>query len=81
MFHSLGLEVVKGGKTLFHYGEPGTTFYILMEGEVEIRVPTPVEISGATNCPEGLIVFLINYFDIIFWEKIPNGFKVKKELV
>lgn len=65
---------------MFSYGDSGSTFYILLAGEVEIRVPTNVELEGNSASPEGLLVFLITYYDIIYWEKIPDGFKIKREL-
>ena len=81
LFSSLKHEVGARGSVVFNYGDSGSTFYILLSGEVEIRVPTPVELEGPSASPEGLIVFLITYYDIIHWEKIPDGFKIKKELL
>lgn len=80
LFNSLKYEDCLEGHTVFNYGDQGNTFYILLAGEVEIRVPTPVELENSSNSPEGLLVFLITYYDIIYWEKIPNGFAIKKTL-
>lgn len=58
---------------VFSFGDSGSTFYIVLAGEVEIRVPTPVELEGNSASPEGLLVFLITYFEIIYWDRIPDG--------
>ena len=34
------------GQTLFKIGERGEYFYVILDGEVEVRVPSPIELSG-----------------------------------
>lgn len=37
----LKYEYVKLGEAVFKYGEYGTKFYIILKGEVEIKIPDP----------------------------------------
>jgi CRP-like cAMP-binding protein len=70
LFQSLKVDEQAKGSFVFNYGDEGSTFYIILSGEVQIRVPTPVELEGDSATPEGLLVFLVTYFEIICWDKI-----------
>lgn len=80
LFQSLKYEGTPKDSVVFKYGDSGSTFYILLAGEVEIRVPTTVELQGNSATPEGLLVFLITYHDIIYWDKIQDGYRIRREL-
>ena len=80
LFKSLKYEDCDSGKAVFEYGQSGSTFYVILAGAVEIRVPMPVELEGSSATPEGLLIFLITYFESICWEKLHNGLAIKKEL-
>ena len=46
----------------------GHHFYIVIAGEVEVRVPAPVELEEESATPEGLMSFIITYFQDINWK-------------
>jgi CRP-like cAMP-binding protein len=80
LFKSLKYEDCESGKAVFEYGDAGSTFYVILAGAVEIKVPMPVELEGSSATPEGLLIFLVTYFDNICWEKLHNGLSIKREL-
>lgn len=51
-------------------GDVGTLFYIILSGEVSVKLPTIVEFE---TTPEDFFIFCIQYFEDIEWTKIPNG--------
>lgn len=55
------------GETVFSFGDRGTEFYIIIKGEVEIRVPAPVELENDQASALGLLVFITTHFDDIYW--------------
>ena len=77
MLSALKYEDCHKGHALFEYGDIGVTFYIIIAGEVEIRVPTQVELEGGQATPEGLVIFLVTYYDSICWESLTNGHLIK----
>ena len=62
---------------VINYGDRGSLFYILIQGEVEIRVPNQVELQVTG---EDFILFCIRFHDDIFWSKTLNGMVILKEL-
>ena len=48
-------------------------FYIIMEGEVIVKTPAPELIEDEHATPEGFLIYLIEYFEEIYWEKLPEG--------
>ena len=69
----LRLEEYKAGQTVFNYGDPGSYFYVILSGSVEVRVPNPIILEQDSATPEGLISFIIMYFYDICWNLIPRG--------
>ena len=63
---------------MFHYGEKGDLFYIILEGKVEVRTVSPVELDGESTTPEGLITFIISYWRDIYWAKIPECYTIRE---
>lgn len=43
-----------------------------------IRTPSPVELEAEQTTAEGLLSFLISYFEDIFWERIEFGERMKR---
>jgi hypothetical protein len=39
LFRELKLEEVPAGKTIFKYGDPGKTWYLILHGSVEVLIP------------------------------------------
>lgn len=62
LFMHLFVQEFNAGETVFKFGDRGHHFYIVLDGEVEIRTPSPVELEEAQVTPEGLLVFCISYF-------------------
>ena len=72
----LRLEEHKKDSVVFHYGDPGSTFYVVLEGSVEVRVPVPIILERDSATPEGLISFIIMYFHFIHWKELHRGRQV-----
>jgi hypothetical protein len=51
-------------------------FYIIIKGEVEIRTPSPIELENESATAEGILVFIVTYFEDIYWHKIYQGEKI-----
>lgn len=58
---------------MFDYGDVGELFYIIIEGEVIIKVPSPHVLEDDFFSPEGLLVFLVEYFRDIIWRQMKCG--------
>jgi hypothetical protein len=69
----LRLEEHTAGSVIFNFGDPGSYFYVVIEGSVDVRVPNQVGLEEDSATPEGLISFIIMYFSDIFWQQIPRG--------
>lgn len=61
---------------MFHYGDEGNHFYILIEGEVEVRVPLPTQLEDEDATPEGLLLFLIRNYEDIYWKLIDRRISI-----
>ena len=59
----LRLEEHGPDSIVFNYGEVGSHFYVIIEGKIDVRVPCPVELEEDSATPEGLISFIIMYFN------------------
>ena len=55
----------------------GTLFYIVLRGQVSVKLPTIVEFE---TTPEDLFLFCTQFFDDIEWLKIPNGETMRSEV-
>lgn len=42
----LKMQEFAKGETVFHFGDRGQLFYIIIDGEIEIRTPSPVELEN-----------------------------------
>ena len=69
----LKLEEHAAGSVVFNYGDPGTNFYCVLSGSVDVRVPCPVELEEDSATPEGVISFIIVHFKDIYWKDIERG--------
>ena len=65
-----------------NYGEKGDLFYIILDGQVDVRTVSPFELTESDAT--GLINFIIKNYKDIYWEKIPHASEVlrlfKKEM-
>ena len=68
----------KAGETVFHYGDQGDLFYIILDGKVEVRIVAPVELDGEDTTPCGLMSFLANFFQDIYWQKVSEEHAVRE---
>ena len=60
------------------FGDKGSLFYILIDGTVEIKVPSPVELEVTAD---DFILFCLRFFEDIYWAKTTNGKQIQKELL
>ena len=67
----------KKDDVLFKFGDKGEIFYVILDGEVEIIVPEPIELVGSDASPVGILNFVVNYFEDIFWENLDNGSRIQ----
>jgi len=81
LFTHLRLAEYKAGETVFRFGDRGQLFYIIIDGEVDIRTPAPIELQDDQLTPEGLLVFCLTYFNDVNWQSITNGEKVKQRII
>ena len=72
----LRLEQYSEGAVVFNYGDTGQLFYIVVEGEVDVRVPSPVLLEELSATPEGLISFILLYFKDIYWDRLYYGSRI-----
>ena len=77
LYQKLGYTAHRAGEAVFHYGDKGDLFYIILEGKVEVRTVSPVELDGESTTPEGLITFIISYWKDIYWAKISDSYTIK----
>ena len=68
----------KPSETVIKFGDRGSLFYILLEGQVEIKIPNPVEIE--VN-PDDFILFCLRFYEDIYWKRTLNGPRIAKELI
>ena len=63
------------GDIVCNYGEKGDLFYIILDGQVNVRTVSPVELfdCDATS----LINFLIINYKNIYWGKIPRSEEIR----
>ena len=52
-----------------------------MEGEVKIKIPAPDELEDEQCSPEGLLIFLTEYWVDIHWAKLRNGIEIRDMLI
>mgnify|MGYP001626983421 CR=1 FL=1 len=71
-----GLKVAEGDP-VFEYDDEGNLFYIIMEGEVGVRIPGPFILEGENASPIGLFKFLTENFNDIHWPKVEGSDHVK----
>lgn len=48
-------------------------FYVILDGEVEVLTPSPVELTDTQVSPEGILSFFVNFDDRIFWQQFERG--------
>lgn len=77
MYRNLRFLHIPAKTTIFNYGDIGDLFYIIMEGEVIIKTPSPVDLEGSHAEPLGFIAFLLGYYKDIQWKSFPNRDKVQ----
>ena len=51
LYRNVSYLEVENCKTVFNYGDQGELFYIILEGEVIIKVPMPTIIEKPKNKP------------------------------
>jgi len=81
LFTHLKVLEYQKGDTVFKFGDRGQLFYIIIDGEIEIRTPAPVELENEQATPEGILVFCITYFNEIYWDKMLNGDKIQSKIL
>ena len=72
------LEMDKGGY-VFEYGDRGQRFYIILSGCVEIIVPEGIKLMKNESEPDGILDFVIQNHDSIYWEGIQGGIRMREK--
>ena len=74
MYRKLRYRTYEANETVFEYGDVGELFYIIMEGEVIIKVPSPGMLEGERATAENFLLhYLICDFDSVNWHKLSHG--------
>ena len=81
LYRNLRFCELKPRQQVFQYGDEGELFYIVMEGEVVIKTPAPDTLEDDQCTPEGLLIFLIEYFHEIQWKLLRDGERVRNLFV
>ena len=76
LYRNLRMQECEPGEPVFRYGDRGGFFYIIIDGEVEVRTPSPVELDEESATPEGLLSFIVSFYHDIYWDKVPAGDRV-----
>ena len=72
------MQECEAGEAVFRYGDRGVQFYIIVDGEVEVRTPSPVELDEESATPEGLLSFIVSFYNDIYWDKVSQGDRVQQ---
>ena len=62
---------------MFHFGEYGREFYIILKGKVSIKAPTSINMKFKEK--EFLDYIIANYEDV-FWKKMEDGDALKARI-
>ena len=81
MFQNLRYAEFEAESNVFDYGDEGELFYIIMEGEVKIKIPAPDILEDDQCSPEGFLIFLIEYWSDIYWSKLRLGLEIREMLI
>ena len=81
LYRALTLLSGKPGQSIFKFQDFGDAFYIIITGEVEILIPAPVQLTGKSNTPEGLLLYLVHNFKEIYWDDIMNGAQFRQSIL
>ena len=71
----------RAGEVLFSYGDRGENFYIILSGEVELKTPSPVELTGKKATPAGVLSFFVNFYENILWHNYDRGEYLKEMFI
>ena len=63
-----------------NYGDEGDLYYIILEGEVIVRIPQAHILEEEQFSPLGLLMFLIEYYNDIMWSMLNHGDTIKELL-
>ena len=77
LFQNLRFTELDSHENVFDYGDDGDLFYIIIEGEVKIKIPAPDELEEEQCTPEGLLIFLVEYFGDVHWGDLRNGYEIR----
>ena len=81
LYKNLKMQECENGENVFRYGEKAGFFYIIIDGEVEVKTPSPVELDEESATPEGILSFIVSFYHEIYWNKIPSGDKIQMLLL
>jgi hypothetical protein len=58
-------------------GDIGSLFYIILKGQVAVKVPTTLEVEMT---PEDFFIYAIQNIEDLDWVKFPNGDNMRQEI-
>lgn len=67
LYKSLQLDEIPKGKEVFSYGDSGNTFYIILSGEVEIKIPASFDLEGLDCTAEAVLSFMVTFLEDVQW--------------
>eukprot|EP00347_Sterkiella_histriomuscorum_P011137 403373617 len=73
----MNYQIFQPGETIFYYGDIGSLFYIILRGEVAVKIPTALDLEIS---PDDLFIFCIQYYDDIEWQKFPSSENIRSEI-
>ena len=68
LIRKMRFKASEKNEMVFHFGDIGELFYIIMDGEVIIKVPSPAIIEGEKAAAKAfLLEYLVEQFEIVHW--------------
>lgn len=65
-FKDVRLRTFKQGETVFRYGDPGQEFFVILNGRVQVLVPTLVRFDSK----EAFYEELLSKHDLVIWKSV-----------
>ena len=81
LYRNLRMLKLGAGDIVMSYGDEGDLYYIILEGEVVVRIPHAHFLENEHCTPVGLLMFLIEYFNDVLWWMLKDGEQIRILLV
>ena len=70
---------LKDQEIVFNFNDSGELFYIILSGEVEVRIPEPMQLVGDQADPDGILSFVLHNHIDINWGNYTGGLRMRDQ--